>query len=363
MKKNEDNKTIAVVGGHFSPAYALVEALIKSEIPVIFIGRTDSFTGISSPTLEHNLISHIPGVTFYPFDSGRFNAKAANNGIATQFYLFIRALIDAWKILSNTKPKKVIVFGGYLAVPVSLCAFILRIPIYLHEQTISPGKATLLIAQIARKILVAFPQTKKHFNSAIVTGNPYHSAFFSVQKPSWYTPLPHKPLMLVMGGSSGAHQINTLIEQNLSELSKHFQIVHQLGMNEYGDFERMQKLASKEYIPVPFIAPNEHGYLFTHAAFALTRSGANTFFLLIHYELPSLLVPLPYASNNEQQKHADILKSAGVAVQLHKDDDFVRKYHLLVSRLQDYRTNFSALNHYKKLIVPPKGILNEINTH
>ncbi|MCR4329959.1 MAG: UDP-N-acetylglucosamine--N-acetylmuramyl-(pentapeptide) pyrophosphoryl-undecaprenol N-acetylglucosamine transferase [Candidatus Roizmanbacteria bacterium] len=360
MKKNEDNKVVAIVGGHFSPAYALVEGLRKQNIPVIFIGRTDSFTGISSPTLEHALIKRISGVTFYPFDSGRFNSKVSNNTIVKQLSLFIRAVIEAWKILYKTHPKKVIVFGGYLAVPVALCAFVLRIPIYLHEQTISPGKATLLIAKIARKIFVAFPQAEKYFKSAIITGNPYHSNFLSVKKPSWYTPLPNKPLILVMGGSSGAHQINVLIENNLPELSKNFQIVHQLGISEYGDYERMKTYASDNYIPIPFIAPNEHGYLFSHAELALTRVGANTFFLLVYYGLPSLLIPLPFASNDEQQKHAQILENAGVGIILHQNDAFIPTVRSLAGNAQNYRIHFTELRDYKKLVVSPQFILNEI---
>ena len=362
MKKNEDNITIAVVGGHFSPAYALVEVLRRQNIPVVFIGRTDSFTGIPSPTLEHSLIAHSTGVTFYPFDSGRFNSKTSNNNIFAQISLFIRALIKAWKILYKTKPKKVIVFGGYLAVPVALCAFSLRIPIYLHEQTISPGKATLLIARIAKKVFVAFPQAKKYFKTAIVTGNPYHSDFLSIKKPSWYAPLPHKPLILVMGGSSGAHQINVLVENNLSALSKNFQIVHQLGISEYGDYERLKKRASNNYVPIPFIAPNEHGYLFSRAVFAITRAGANTFFLLVYYELPSILVPLPFASNNEQQKHARILESSGVGKVLRPKDTFTQTVRTLADNVQNYRTNFTLLSEYKKLVVSPQRLLHEIIT-
>jgi len=360
VKKNEDNRTIAVVGGHFSPAYALIEALQEQKIPVTFIGKTDSFTGISSPSLEHRLIVHIPNVIFYPFDSGRFNTKTSNNNIGKQLILFVRAIVKAWYILHTTKPAKVVVFGGYLAFPVALCAYIMGIPIYLHEQTAAPGKATLFIARIAKKIFVAFPQAKKHFQSAIIVGNPYHSEFLSVQKPTWYTHVPDKPLLLIMGGSSGSHQINVLLENNLTELSKNYHIIHQVGMNEYGDYERLKKHANARYIPVPFLLPNEHGFLFSHAAFAITRAGANTFFLLIHYALPAVLVPLPFASNDEQHIHAQIIAHAGAGTILTPHDDIMQIVHNLARNKHVFRRNFTKLNYYKNLVVPPQQLLHEI---
>ena len=135
-----------------------------------------------------------------------------------------------------------------------------------------------------------------------------------------------------------------------------------MGISEYGDYERLKKRASNNYVPIPFIAPNEHGYLFSRAVFAITRAGANTFFLLVYYELPSILVPLPFASNNEQQKHARILESSGVGKVLRPKDTFTQTVRTLADNVQNYRTNFTLLSEYKKLVVSPQRLLHEIIT-
>ncbi len=358
-KKNHASSVVALTGGHFSPAYALAGAFIQEHIPVIFFGRTDAFTEGQSPTIEHKLIGSLPGVTFIPIKGVRLNKFQPVN--------FISSVVATWKELLRKRVSYIVSFGGYLAVPVCIAGWLLRIPIYLHEQTVAPGRANRFLARLACLIFVSFPQAQRYFPShkTHLLGNPYHADFFLPQKPDWFTREQQKPLLVVMGGSSGAHIINMTLFTLLAVLTRTYQVVHQTGANRYHDYEQALSRRSSSYYPVKNLLPREIAYLLGTADLAVTRSGANTFFLLVHYRLPAVLIPLAIAPNDEQRKHAQLIadNAAGVIVQETDLGTLAEAIAAVDMKKNTFRRNFSALDPYNKLIVSGSTLLTAITNH
>lgn len=352
-----DNTTVALTGGHFSPAYAIVEALTAVQKNVQFFGRTHAFSEGQSPSIEHNLIGSNPHVTFISIPGARLNASIIQN--------FFSSFFIALKQFLSQRPSYIVSFGGYLAIPVCIAGWLLRIPIYLHEQTIAPGKANRFLMRFSRKVYLAFPEASKWFphDKTRLIGNPYHSAFFTPQAPTWFTRSINRPLLLIMGGSSGAHNVNELFKKNIDILIQKYQIVHQIGSSIYKDFEHLQSYQSDNYYPVTQLLPQEIAYFMQKSDFCITRSGANTFFLLVHYALPCILIPLPIAPNDEQRKQAQCIARAGAGVILEERGDAQSLAQLCESIYASqaaYKQAYQKLASYKSLIISGTDLLTAI---
>jgi UDP-N-acetylglucosamine--N-acetylmuramyl-(pentapeptide) pyrophosphoryl-undecaprenol N-acetylglucosamine transferase len=269
-------------------------------------------------------------------------------------------------ILRQEKPSSVITFGGYVALPISLAAALKRIPFYLHEQTLSPGLANILLSFLARKVFVTFPETVKRFplHNGQSLGNPIKNFLQMERRPDWFRES-DKPLILILGGSAGSHSINLILEKIIPELSQKYFLIHQTGDSSYRDYDRLVKFKSaSSYLPVKFIHPHELHFLFQKANLVITRSGANTFFSLLYFQKPSILIPLPWARNNEQYKQANLLKDLKVAEifpQTSEATSLIKLVETVFRNEKEYRHHFSQTGSHLNLIVDAKELLAKIH--
>ena len=351
-----NKKTILLTGGHLSPLLAILPEL-KKTYRLVVAGRSTVFNNINSPSLEYQILSNNPELKFYSLFSGRFT-KGLWHKIPQELWLFGKGLKQSFKILNQEKPALVLSFGGYLSVPICLAAKIKGIPIRLHEQTISPGKANLFLSQLAEKIFVTFPGTEKYFpkHKVVLSGIAVRAEYAKQQQPAFFKRTA-KPLLLIMGGSSGSHNLNLLIEPLIPQLTKQFQLVHQIGDNQFNDFQRLKKQQSLNYLPLKYLMPEHIGYFYHQTDLVISRSGANTFFELIKFKLPAVLLPLPWSANNEQLKHAQILARAKVA-NIFDQKQFTDQFYQLIIKtskvLPTFKQNYQKLQEYAQLIKSPE---------
>lgn len=311
---------ILVTGGHMGPALALIQALPKGD-SVVYVGRSHVFEGDKGSSLEQTTIQHL-GIPFVELTTGRIQRKFSPYTISSLFKI-PRGIIQSLTILRKEKPDVVVGFGGYLSVPIGLAAFLLRIPLVIHEQTLSAGLANKLLAPFATTICISWPSSAASFpkKKTVLTGNPL------LQKEllkEIKLPTSSLPLVVVAGGSGGSHAINVLIEENLQELLSVCRVVHQTGdAQEFGDYSRLQTLSAtlpqelqKRYVLTKFISPSEVEGLFEKADVVVSRSGINTVSLLMHLKKPAILIPLPSGQKNEQLANAKLYSSTGLGVVL-----------------------------------------------
>lgn len=344
-----DAKTfVAVTGGHFAPAYCVTKALTARGARVLFFGRTSVFEDRKDVSLEKQALSSLANVRFISLDAPRMTSLRS-------LPQFIAACFVAVTVFLSNRPTKIISFGGYVSFPVCVVGWLLRIPIYLHEQTISPGKANSTLARFAREIFVSFPEAAHYFppNKTFCIGNPLRERYEETQKPAWY-PDSDKPLLLILGGSSGSHSINMLIRPLISELEKKYAIVHQVGDSSYRDYEELLRYASETYVPIKFILPPELTYLFDKSHMVISRAGANTFFDLVHFQKPSILIPLPWAQFREQELQALELEKKGVSILFTQNKPGHELLSIILAVESNYShhvTNFAKLQNINQRII------------
>ncbi|MFN4212540.1 MAG: UDP-N-acetylglucosamine--N-acetylmuramyl-(pentapeptide) pyrophosphoryl-undecaprenol N-acetylglucosamine transferase [Microgenomates group bacterium] len=336
---------------------------------MIFVGRKFINNFEDTLSLEYQEITK-KKIKFISLSAGRFTRTLTLKSFLDLLFIPI-GFFQALKIIIKERPNAILSFGGYLALPIVFWGFLAGIPIYTHEQTISPGLANRIIGFFAKKIFVAFEKSTTYFNKTktIVVGNPIRESVFKVIKRP-FNLVKNRSVIYISGGSLGSHSVNELIKQILPFLLKKFIIIHQIGdTKEYHDYEnlinyknKLSKELQKNYFPKKFFFEEEIGYIYSLADLVVSRAGANTFFELLSLKKPTIFIPLPWSAGKEQELQAKIFKEAGVGEIFYQWEDTSKLLQLIdkmIIEREKYQKNFDKLaNLYNKNAAKP--IIKEI---
>lgn len=306
MKKNN----IVLTGGHAATtAVATIEAIKKNpklkDFEIIWIGSSVAREGSKFQTLESKIMPSM-GVKTLSINAGKLQTKFTPHTI-TSFLKIPIGFIQSFFLLNKIKPKVVLSFGGYASFPVVVWAWVFRIPVILHEQTVAAGRATLASTFFARKITLAREESLKLFpkNKSEVIGNPIHESILKVEPKE---KIGNPPTILVMGGSRGSNFINELVSEIKDELIKKFKLIHITGEAEYELYKE-----EDNYKVLSSVEPSEMPNIYKTSDIIISRSGANSVSEIIYIKRPSILIPLPRTFMNEQGKNAQYAEEFGIA--------------------------------------------------
>ena len=313
-------------GGHIYPGLAIAGYLhsLDPEIRIIWIGNSGG--------MDSRIIEKCASVDkFYGIPCGKLRRYFSVRNFFDIFKIAAGLVISVF-ILLKEKPSVLFSKGGFVSVPPCYAAALLKIPVWTHECDFSPGLATRLNAKVAKRVFFSYEATKKFFpgksDSAFsVSGNPIRGEFFSADGARGRKFLnlenPSKPILLVLGGSGGARQINNLVAQNLEFLCEKFIVVHQTGdhMGDCSDSDLENRLINeKNYFPYKFIY-NEMCDVVACADVILSRSGANSIWEAAICKKPLLLIPLEGSgTRGDQVENAEFFAQNRAAVVLRNSD-------------------------------------------
>lgn len=314
---------VLITGGHFSPAYALIQEL-KKENKVVIVGRRHAQEGYSANSLEYQLAEKLD-VPFINLKTGRLGRKMTKHSFAS-FFRAPQGFVRAMRILKKEKPDVVVSFGGYISLPVCAAAKLLSIPIVIHEQTQRAGLANKYVGKIASRVCISFASSRPYFPSekTVLTGLPLRPEVVEIEKK--FDIPKDKPLMYVTGGSTGSHAVNELIGELLEALLDSYNIIHQTGESEFNDFDKLKKLQSslpadqqKRYQVRKYIYPDEIGWILKNADILVGRAGINTVNEILTLHKKAVLIPLPHGQKDEQKSNAKLVEQAGLGYYIDQD--------------------------------------------
>src|SRR5260363_2229 len=257
------------------------------------------------------------GVAMERVDFGGVRGKGLRAILLLPFNL-LRACVQSARLLARIRPNIVLGMGGYISVPVGLMALARRCPLIIHEQNAIAGLANRLLAKIARRALVAFPNALPR---AQWTGNPVRSAFVHLPPPHVRTAQRSGPLrILVVGGSLGAAALNAIVPRALALLPRDAlpSVVHQSGVQHL--YALRAHYAAAGFSPdaenanidlIPFIDDMADAYC--KADLLICRAGASTVAEISAAGVAALFVPFPYAADDHQTRNAAFLSERGAA--------------------------------------------------
>ena len=208
IKTEESNlKRIILTGGgtagHVTPNIALLPSLKKEGYEVIYIGSYDG--------IEKKLIEKL-GITYYGISSGKLRRYLDAKNFTDPFRV-LKGYTEASKLIKTLKPDLIFSKGGFVSVPVVIAAKRRSIPCIIHESDITPGLANKISIPFTDKVCVNFPETLNHIpkEKAVLTGTPIRKELFAgnrIKGLDFCGFSLNKPVILVMGGSTGAKTVN-----------------------------------------------------------------------------------------------------------------------------------------------------------
>ena len=301
-------------GGHLYPGIAVARQLVATRpgTVVTFAGTTQ---GIEARVIPRE------GFELDTIRSGGLKGKSLA-GRARGAGLIPLGLLDAWHVLSRRRPSVVICVGGYSSGPVVLAAALRGLPTLLLEQNAVPGLTNRLLARVVRAAAVTYPSTQVFFGEkAFVSGNPVRAEFLD-DAPARTTRAADAPVnLLVFGGSQGAHAINVAMVAAASRLAMSgvtVSVTHQTGERDLDLVRKGYADAGLQADVQPFLF--DMGRQLAAADLVVCRAGATTLAELTAAGKPSILIPLPTATDDHQRKNAEVLSVAGAAELLVQQD-------------------------------------------
>ncbi len=292
-------------GGHFFPAAALAEEILKrfEGVPIVFVGAQKGIEARLLPETgwQHVLLDVQGLVGRSPW------AKLQGMGKLLKSY---RVLVRQWK---KDRPLAVIATGGYGAAPATLAARALRIPYFLHESNAAPGRLIQLLAKRATRVWMGMEGAEAHLRGArcLRVGTPVREAFRRGFKDMAELGAPQR--LLILGGSGGARALNEAlfrIAGPLLDAHEDWTILHQAGPLEFERWKDQERHPRHEL--VPFL--QDMDLALESTSLVISRSGASTCAELSACGRPALLVPLPNSAGNHQNANALAMARNGRAV-------------------------------------------------
>jgi UDP-N-acetylglucosamine--N-acetylmuramyl-(pentapeptide) pyrophosphoryl-undecaprenol N-acetylglucosamine transferase len=211
--------------------------------------------------------------------------------------------------------------GGYPAFPGGIMASLLNKPLVIHEQNAIPGLTNKILAKIADRTLLGFPGAIKGVSGKVqVTGNPVRDRISRLPAPEErFAGRTGKLKVLVIGGSLGAHILNTLVPKALKLIPENERpwITHQAGKKHLDELQKNYVESGVKGDLVAFIEDMAASY--AECDLVISRAGALTVSELAAAGVASLLIPYPFAVDDHQTANAHYLSEHHAAWLLPQD--------------------------------------------
>ncbi len=349
---------VVLTGGHHNSALAVIDWLNRYDLKFFWIGQREVSPGVSYPEYTEVKDKNIP---FYSLHAGKLFRTTSIRylpSVLINLALIPIGFLQSLYILLRVKPDLIVSFGGYMALPVVITGKILGIKSVTHEQTVVLGVANQVISKFVSKIYTSWPLEyycvdEKIKNKMVYTGLPLRSVLKETSSKFEFSR--KNPVLYITGGKKGSLFINKIILKNLKKVLEYVNIIWSCG-NRIGEAdyaEIMQKLSLMDpelrnsvYIKEYFLE-HEIARVFNTSDFVFTRGGAHTVYEIACLKIPALIVPIPWASNNEQYKNAKVLQKAGVAEIIDQenltDSKFIERIKEKIKKIPEYKSNFSNI--------------------
>ncbi len=298
-------------GGHIFPALALLD-YFKNNYP-----RIDARLVLPRTNIKKDIEGS--GFRLSYIDSGSFERKISQKSLLGTLK-FLKGSWQSLIIILRFEPDVVVGFGSIASIPLIMLGWLMRLKVVLHEQNVIPGQANRFLANFCGQVAVSFSQTKEYLpecrKKIVITGNPLRGNLTFVDKTKckeFFGLEENKFTILVMGGSQGSLRVNQGFLKALADLpgKENIQVIHLSGPLDENKLEEKYSILGVKARVFPFL--NKMEYAFSLADLAVCRAGATSIQELIHYRLPAVLVPYPFAYQH-QTANAGVLRDMGAGI-------------------------------------------------
>lgn len=317
-------------GGHFYPLIAIREAigdLVKEQ----HLLEPELFYFAPEPFDERALFEN--GITFVQVPAGKLRRYFSLKNI-TDWFLTGVGLVRALFSLFRIYPDVVISKGGYGSMPTVLAAWILRIPIIIHESDAKPGRANLFASKFATHIAIAYDSAAEYFpkqaqDKIARTGIPVRKALMRTEKEGarQYLKLEEGvPTLFILGGSQGSMKINEMVLSALPELVALANIIHQTGTANIAGVEAVSSVIlaksphTSRYHPIGYLDQVSMQRAAAVADLVISRAGSSSISEIALWQTPAIIIPIPESVSHDQRTNAYSYARTGAAIVIEEEN-------------------------------------------
>ena len=364
-------------GGHFYPMIAVAEKLNELAVEEKIIDLELFYISDSAydqRALEDNHIK------FYKLETGKRRVYFSILNFLDIFktmYATLRAILMVYKIFPDVVFSK----GGYSAVPVTIAARFLGIPLVIHESDSVPGRANKMAGKWAKRIAISYTEAVEHFpkDKTAFVGHIVRKEVREPLKDGAFEYLKLQsslPVLFVIGGSQGAKLINETVLNALPELLPKYQVIHQTGVKNFDEVKGVSEIILKDlefkknYYPYPYLNKLAIRMSAGVASLVVSRAGAGLIGEIACWGLPSIIIPITNSNGDHQRNNAFNYARIGACTVIEENN---LQPHVLISeinRILDDKNLQNSMKEATKSFVFPdaegkvaKEIINIALTH
>lgn len=302
-------------GGHIYPAVSAIEALGLLGVPaeVLWLGAAGG---------PEETMARERGWQFYPVKT----AQVRGTGLHLPLHaaVAVGGAVGAARGLRDFSAEVLLATGGYVSVPGALGARLAGVPVVVFLPDASPGWAIRFLHHFAQVKAASSEAAARALGAgAVVTGYPVREAFATAERTQARATfgLSDRPMVLILGGSSGARRLNEATLRWAPKLLATADIVHLAGRRDYDQVvQRVTDeglLQSDGYHLYPYLEDLPEAMV--AADLVVSRAGAATLGELTVAGKPSILVPGTFGGGH-QRHNSDYMSSQGCALVIEDDE-------------------------------------------
>ncbi len=289
-------------GGHLFPGLAVAREFQRRDAAtkILFVGSERGF--------EHRVLPR------EGFDLEAVPIKGIKGrgvrGLLEALYGLPVSFFRSMGIITRFRPECIIGLGGYASAPLLLAGTLRRIRCAIMEQNLRPGLTNRFLGWVADRVFTSFGESASYFlrSNVVETGTPVRwQGLPPVEKNG-------KLILLVFGGSAGAHRINLCVLEALKELidmAPDLNVLHQTGAADLDKVAEAYASLPFQVEVCPFIDEMDRAY--AQADLVVCRAGASTIAEIAAFGKAAVLIPYPYAADDHQRLNAQALENCGAA--------------------------------------------------
>jgi UDP-N-acetylglucosamine--N-acetylmuramyl-(pentapeptide) pyrophosphoryl-undecaprenol N-acetylglucosamine transferase len=306
MRKDKAPHILLTGGGTLGPVTPLLAIRDEwrkrvSEVKISWIG---------TPTgPEKSFLSGDHAMTFYSLFAPKLSRHQKWKWPFLPF-LFLASVAWAFILLRKLRPDILYTAGGYVSVPLFLVARVMGIPTWVHQLDVEPGLANKIMVRLASRISTTFEESAALLGGVCVGGMIRQMDGDATRALEKFDLDPAKPTVFLMGGGTGAMQLNDALLAITPDLLPQVNIIHSFGKGKK-----------------PANANSKYGYFATELlvsdladAYAvcdilIARGGLGTLLEAVAWQKPVIMVPI---EGSHQEKNAQIVEESGAGVILRR---------------------------------------------